>query len=447
MPSMDADGVRFVEAAKALEGKSDVDIEQTVFSLCDGNEALAQKISDALADALRKRAAPGNNTESEAKRVKVDPNGPVHEFPATAWMALTPRPRTFPAYKPDDTKGWFVSVCDMLIVEVQEELALFSLPEYERDWVKNMLEYNVKGGKMNRGLMVVESGKALFEHNKIPFTDHDLGRFAVLGWCIEWMQAWLLIADDMMDASVTRRGQPCWYKHDHVKEIAINDALMLEMLVFKMLKRHFGTESYYVQLVDLLMETTWETEVGQMLDTLCMNLQLKDFSLDRWTQIVQYKTSYYSFYCPVALGMILAGITDRAPYDTAREILVTMGIYFQAQDDFLDCYSTPEKLGKIGTDIQDKKCGWLFVKAYNELANVEQKALLDAHYGKCSVGSPEELAIKALYKELGLEDLYQAYESESYATIMAMRSTVEAQAQVPWAIFERFLAMVYKRSK
>ena len=35
-----------------------------------------------------------------------------------------------------------------------------------------------------------------------------------------------------------------------------------------------------------------------------------------------------------------------------------------------------------------------------------------------------------MYKELGLEDLYQAYESESYATIMAMRSTVEAQAQV-----------------
>jgi len=208
-----------------------------------------------------------------------------------------------------------VSVCDLLIAEVQDELSVFGLPRYEQEWVQSMLEYNVKGGKMNRGLMVVESAVQLYKHQGITLSNHEIGRFAVLGWCIEWMQAWLLIADDMMDSSLTRRGQPCWYRLDHVKEIALNDALMLEMLVFKMLKRHFGEEPYYMQLVDLLQETTWETEVGQMLDTLCMNLELKDFTVDRWTQIVQYKTSYYSFYCPVALGMIVAGITDKTAYE------------------------------------------------------------------------------------------------------------------------------------
>lgn len=33
-----------------------------------------------------------------------------------------------------------------------------------------------------------------------------------VGWCIEWMQAYFLVADDIMDESITRRGQPCWYK-------------------------------------------------------------------------------------------------------------------------------------------------------------------------------------------------------------------------------------------
>ena len=88
-------------------------------------------------------------------------------------------------------------------------------------------------------------------------------KLAVLGWCIEWLQAWLLVADDMMDESVTRRGQACWYKVEGVGHIAINDAVTIEALVFKVLKRHFAQEPCYLQLVDLMMETTFQTELGQ----------------------------------------------------------------------------------------------------------------------------------------------------------------------------------------
>merc|ERR1719446_852888 len=169
---------------------------------------------------------------------------------------------------------------------------------------------------------------------------------------------------------------------------------MIEMLVYKVLKRHFQSEPYYAQLVDLMLETTFQTECGQLLDTLCMNLDMKDFTTDRWTLIGKYKTAFYSFYLSVALGMIVAGIQDINEYNAAREILIIMGVYFQAQDAFLDCFGTPEQIGKIGTDIQDKKCGWLFVHAFHGLANPEQKALLTKFYGKCKVQSPEEAQIK-----------------------------------------------------
>ena len=52
-----------------------------------------------------------------------------------------------------------------------------------------------------------------------------------------------------MDESLTRRGQPCWYKCKGVGHIAINDAVTTEALVFKILKRHFAHDECYLQLV------------------------------------------------------------------------------------------------------------------------------------------------------------------------------------------------------
>lgn len=373
-------------------------------------------------------------------------------FPATEWspapVALPARPREkYSEYDVSDQRKSFELVCDMLVEESVAELPCYcEVPPAEVKWVKDMLDYNVKGGKMNRGLMVVVSGELILKQAGLSVSSDMLTKLAVLGWCIEWMQAWLLVADDIMDDSQTRRGQPCWYKNDHVQKIAINDAFLIEILVYRCLKRHFKDELYYDQLLDLFLETTYQTECGQLLDLLCMNIDIKDFSETRWELIVKYKTAFYSFYCPVALGMIVAGIDDVKAFNAAREPLIKMGVYFQAQDDFLDAFGTREQIGKIGTDIQDKKCGWLFVLAYNKLASPEQKEFLDNHYGKCKVDSKEELEIKKMYKDLNLEDLYQKYEQQSYDEIMAMRPGVEA-ARLPWSVIEAFLQKVYKRTK
>lgn len=228
--------------------------------------------------------------------------GALPDCPATSWPAGKPMlasPSDYPTYDhANDPKGSFMKICDMMIADVKDELPkMYALPARENEWIEKMLQYNTKGGKMTRGIMVVETAAILFKARGMPVDNTTMCKFAVLGWCIEWLQAWLLVADDMMDESVTRRGQPCWYKSmtdkgNPVGSIAINDAVTIEALVFKVLKRHFAKDDCYMQLVDLMMETTFQTELGQLLDTMCDNLEISEFSLDRWTAIVTYKTAY-----------------------------------------------------------------------------------------------------------------------------------------------------------
>lgn len=268
---------------------------------------------------------------------------------------------------------------------------------------------------------------------------------AALGWCIEFLQAFFLVADDLMDGSVTRRGQPCWYERPEVKLIAINDSFILESCVFKLLKRYCGSEPYYMQVVDLFLEVTRQTEFGQLLDLTSQPqggvIDLDRFTLERYCSIVKYKTAFYSFYLPVALGMIVAGVKDRRLYDTARSILCTMGEYFQVQDDYLDCYGSPEVIGKIGTDIQDNKCSWLIVQALQRCTPAQRRTLAK-NYGRHDDKCIE--AVKKVYANIGMTEIFEDYEEQSYKNIKSMMAEVQ---ELPAEVFEFLLKKIYKRSK
>ncbi len=107
-----------------------------------------------------------------------------------------------------------------------------------------------------------------------PLCDEEYFLAATLGWCIELvrqsrrvhtssrtdgvtqLQAMFLVSDDIMDSSITRRGQPCWYKVPHVGSIAINDAFILESSIYFLLKKYFRSAPYYVDLLELFHEVS-----------------------------------------------------------------------------------------------------------------------------------------------------------------------------------------------
>ena len=100
-----------------------------------------------------------------------------------------------------------------------------------------------------------------------------------------------------MDASITRRGQPCWYKNPEVGLIAINDAFMLESAIYHLIKSHFKQESYYVDLLELFHETTYQTEMGQLIDLITAPEDHVDLSKFNLTKCVDCRCLWHRLIC------------------------------------------------------------------------------------------------------------------------------------------------------
>jgi Polyprenyl synthetase len=91
-------------------------------------------------------------------------------------------------------------------------------------------------------------------------------------------QAYFLVADDIMDKSITRRGRPCWYRAPAVGMVAINDGILLEQLLYFILRTHLRGHPAYTPLLELFLETTHQTAHGQLLDLITAPVGTVDLS-------------------------------------------------------------------------------------------------------------------------------------------------------------------------
>jgi len=332
----------------------------------------------------------------------------------------------------------FPGIVDELVCEGEANPQLKTAASLLRE----CLNYNAYDGKKSRGKMVICTLHFLREGKP---TDDEVKKAIYLGWCVEILQAFLLVADDIMDRSDLRRGRPCWYKK--VGLTAINDTYLLEQCMYKLIDKHFQDDSYLVDIYRSFHNITYLTGMGQELDMIISDNPREEFSLDNYTMerykaIVKYKTAYYSFYFPITLGMILAGVNDQNLFKEVETILLKLGEYFQIQDDYLDCYGDPTVTGKVGRDIEDRKCSWLVIQVL-EHGSVEDRKILEDNYGKEDLISVS--MVKDLFNKLELSKRYLAYEEESFKEICELIQT--QRDGFPKQLFLFLAQKIYKRKK
>ncbi|XP_055148731.1 farnesyl pyrophosphate synthase-like [Symphalangus syndactylus] len=247
----------------------------------------------------------------------------------------------------------------------------------------------------------------------------SLQQALTVGWYVELLQAFFLVADDIMDSSLTCQGQ-IWYQKPGVGLDAINDAILLEACIYCLLKPYCREQPYYLNLMELFLQSSYQTEIGQTLDLITApqgNVDLGRCTEKRHKSIVKYKTALYSFYLPVAAAMYMARMDDKKEHASAKKILLEMEEFFQIQDDYLDLFGDPSVTGRVGTDFQDNKCSWLVVQCLLR-ATPEQYQILKENYRQKEA---EKMArVKALYKELDLPAVFLQYEEDSYSHVMGL---------------------------
>ena len=181
----------------------------------------------------------------------------------------------------------------------------------------------------------------------------------------------------------------------------------------------------------------------------------EQYTMERYESIIIYKTSFYTFYLPYASALYLAGFNDVINdskkeddsqcklFHIARQLSMEIGIKFQIDDDYLDCFGDPKITGKVGTDIQDFKCTWLIVQALKECNQDEFDNIISKYYGQKDDESVEK--IKKLYQQLKIPQLFEMNEMKMTEKITKLID--QSSSKLPREMFLDILEKLAHRKK
>ena len=296
-------------------------------------------------------------------------------------------------------------------------------------YYSDCLDYNIVGGKLARARTVLEA-HAMCTTDAVSVDSPQVKAAVVFGWAVEILQAFFLIEDDVMDKGEVRRGRPCWY---HVPTVgianAINDGLLLEQVLYELISTNPNTKQYEHAAHSILRQASMRTVLGQHLDTHPPESVL-DFTRAQWLSVVRFKTAFYTFTLPCELGILVSGRKfSESDLSKFRSVGLLVGELFQAQDDMLDSFGTPELIGKVGRDIEEGKCTWLWYTAMELVAQEDflKQELVTLYSSSERAVDPEVVRrVKQIYKQVGVENEFQTYSGKLADDIRGLVNQISA---------------------
>ncbi len=150
---------------------------------------------------------------------------------------------------------------------------------------------------------------------------------------LELFQNWVLIHDDIEDASEERRGSPTLHKLAGIP-LALNAGDALHVYMWDLLLT--PPVQTLPRADEILREFVWmihRTAEGQHLDLSWIDEKRFDISEEAYLEMVTLKTAFYTVACPLRMGALCA---DQKPSEDLWNAGRELGVAFQIRDDVLN---------------------------------------------------------------------------------------------------------------
>jgi len=193
---------------------------------------------------------------------------------------------------------------------------------------------------------------------------------------IELLHDFMLVHDDIIDKSDTRRGKPSLHKlfDNHLsgqkegkfdgKDLAIVAGDVMYAMGLNAFLSIRENPVRKERAMRKLIEAAIYTGCGEFIELIYGLKDIDKITKEDIYKIYDYKTANYTFASPLAIGAILGGASE-----SETKKLFQYGIYlgraFQIKDDILGMFGDEKKIGKSTlTDLQESKKTILIWYAY-----------------------------------------------------------------------------------
>ncbi|MBN2508963.1 MAG: polyprenyl synthetase family protein [Spirochaetales bacterium] len=305
------------------------------------------------------------------------------------------------------------------------------------------LEGYMAGGKMIRGGLV-----RLFEG---LYGGRWSQNSTLAGAAMEFLQAALLVHDDIMDQDTHRRGMVSI--HEQYRLTGEERGFSRAAHTGESLGICAGDAAFFFGLTALEFLKT-DLSVKARLQSMCYRemltvsvAQMQDVAAgvspgiaeeDDIDALYRFKTGRYTFSLPMMTGALLGGADDTA-LDLLSSLGEELGIVFQLKDDYLGLFGDSETTGKpVGSDIAEGKQTLYFVRLMKALP-ASEKERVRRLFGTGKADKAAVETVRALIRETGVGESIEGLLAHKINSVREALTHISSKNVQMYRIYEEFI--------